>query len=196
MVKSRYLSFLKYDIVSSFLGTLVWTSLATFTITVKGLLDVEVITVLESLIFISTIVGVYLAYNSSCTLRRLVLLEIVLETIFLIFILILIVLKSNYISVAIYFVIILGRFIMPLLRERHRMYQDKDMKKSSEKVFLSKLRKKTSYLENIAGVIGSIVAILFVTVFKVDIYTFAIMMLIINVIQNGYDYYKWIKYLR
>jgi uncharacterized membrane protein YeaQ/YmgE (transglycosylase-associated protein family) len=70
------------------------------------------------------------------------------------------------------------------------------MKKSSEKVFLSKLRKKTSYLENIAGVIGSIVAILFVTVFKVDIYTFAIMMLIINVIQNVYDYYKWIKYLR
>ena len=50
--------------------------------------------------------------------------------------------------------------------------------------------------QNIAGVIGSMVAILFVTVFKVDIYTFAIMMLIINVIQNGYDYYKWIKYLR
>ena len=86
MVKGKYVSFLKYDIVSGFLGTLVWTSLATFTITVKGLLDIGTITVLESLIFISTIVGVYLAYNSSCTLRRLVLLEIILETVFLIFI--------------------------------------------------------------------------------------------------------------
>ncbi len=46
------------------------------------------------------------------------------------------------------------------------------------------------------GVLGSLLAILVISILNIDIYTFAIYMLMINIVQNMFDYYKWLKFLR
>lgn len=196
MKKVNYIRYQKYELISTFLGVMVWVSLGTFSIITKGLLDIDIITFMEATIFIVSILGTHMAFRNCGDYKFYILYNIIIETLFLATILYLVYIDSKFIGISIYLVIILGRMVQPIINEKARTIEDTLFKKNSEKRLLSGLRKKDGYITNIAGTLGSLIAIFFISILNIDIYTFAIYMLCLNIIQNMFDYYKWWIYLR
>ena len=196
MTKLKFIKYQRYELISIFLSVSVWMSLGTFTITTKANLGLDLITFLEAVIFITSILGIHIAFKKIGNYSLFTILNIILETIFLIFILILTYHKSEYIAISIYSIMVLRKLINPVIREKARTIEDTLFKKNSEKQILSNLRMKVGYITNIAGVIGSLIAILTISILNIDIYIFAIYILFINKVQNLFDYYKWFKILK
>lgn len=196
MTKLRFINYQRYELISIFLSVSVWISLGTFTIMTKSNLNVNLITFLEAVIFITSIMGIHMAFKKIGSYRLYIILNIIVETIFLIFVLILTYYKSEYIAISIYSIMILRKLINPIIREKARTIEDTLFKKNSEKMILANLRMRVGYITNIAGVLGSLIAILTISVLNIDIYIFAIYALTINIIQNLFDYYKWFKILK
>ena len=194
--KLKYIKYQRYELISIFLSVSVWISLSTFAIVSKAKLSLDIITFMEAVIFTASFLGVHLAFRKCGTYSIYVLLNIITETIFLICILILTYDKSEYIALSIYTVVVLSRVINPVVGEKARNIEDTYFKKNKEKLLLSNLRMKDGYVERIGGVLGSLLAILVISILNIDIYTFAIYMLMINIVQNMFDYYKWLKFLR
>ena len=196
MKKTKYIKYQRYELISIFLSVSVWVSLGTFCIVTKSNLSLDLITYMEAAIFITAILGIHIAFKKVGSYSLFILLNVITETMFLICILILTYYKSEYIALSIYAIIILSRLINPVVSEKARNIEDLHFKKNSEKQILANLRMKDGYIDNIAGVLGSLIAILAISILKIDIYTFAIYMLIINIIQNIFDYYKWFVFLK
>lgn len=196
MKKVNYIRYQRYELISTFLGVMVWVSLGTFSIIAKGLLEINMITFMEATIFIVSILGTHMAFRNCGNYKFYILYNIIIETLFLIAILYLVYINSKFIGISIYLVIILSRMVQPIINEKGRTIEDTLFKKNSEKRLLSELRKKDGYITNIAGTLGSLIAIFFISILNIDIYTFAIFMLCLNIIQNMFDYYKWWIYLR
>lgn len=196
MKKQNYIKYIKYEAISISLNTYIWLALVSFTIMSTSLLGVENITFLELLMFAFGLLGTYIAFKSTGSYRLFTILEIVLETMFLLLILYLIYIDSKYIAVSIYLVMILGKLVRPGIAEKGRMYEDKELKKDSEKKLLQYVRKRDGYLSDIFGILGGLTAVVFLSILKVDLNTFATCMLVLNVVQNIFDYSKWFKYLK
>lgn len=196
MKKTNYIRYQRYELISTFLGVMVWVSLGTFSIIAKGLLEINMITFMEATIFIVSILGTHMAFRNCGDYKFYILYNIIIETLFLIAILYLVYINSKFIGISIYLVIILGRMVQPIINEKGRNIEDTLFKKNSEKRLLSGLRKKDGYITNIAGTLGSLIAIFFISILNIDIYTFAVYMLCLNILQNMFDYYKWWIYLR
>ncbi len=196
MKKVNYIRYQRYELISTFLGVMVWVSLGTFSIIAKGLLEINMITFMEATIFIVSILGTHMAFRNYGNYKFYILYNIIIETLFLIAILYLVYINSKFIGISIYLVIILSRMVQPIINEKARTIEDTLFKKNSEKRLLSGLRKKDGYITNIAGTLGSLIAIFFISILNIDIYTFAVYMLCLNILQNMFDYYKWWIYLR
>lgn len=196
MKRYSYIKYIKYEAISISLSTYIWLALVSFTIMSTSLLGVENITFLELLLFTFGLLGTYIAFRGPGSYRLFTILEIVLETLFLFLILYLIYVDSNYVAVSIYLVMILGKLVRPGVSEKGRVYEDTELKKDSEKKMLQHIRKRNGYLSDIFGILGGLTAVLFLSILKVDLNTFAVCMLLLNVIQNMFDYSRWIKYLK
>lgn len=196
MIKANYIRYQRYELISTFLGVMVWVSLGTFSIIAKGLLAIDIITFMEATIFIVSILGTHMAFRNCGNYKFYILYNIIIETLFLATIIYLVYIDSKFIGISIYLVIILGRMVQPIINEKARTIEDTLFKKNSEKRLLSGLRKKDGYITNIAGTLGSLIAIFFISILNIDIYTFAAYMLCLNILQNMFDYYKWWIYLR
>lgn len=196
MLKENYIKYVKYEIISMSLNTFIWMALATFSIVSIGLLGTASITIFELLIFVFSLLGTHIAFKSSGSFRMFTIFEIILETIFLLSILYLIYIDSEYLAVAIYLVAIVGKLVRPAIAEKGRKFEDKELKKQSNKRLLSLIRKRDGYLCDIFGILGGLTAVVFLSIVEVDLNTFAALMLFLNVIQNMFDYAKWIKYLK
>lgn len=90
----------------------------------------------------------------------------------------------------------LGRFINPFKKEKERYVEDHNLTNLKYKILLSDIRKKSNYIETIGGVVGISCTLIFINVLSIDIKTFVLSLMVFSVLQNTYDYYKWIKYLR
>jgi len=196
LIKANYIRYQRYELISTFLGVMVWVSLGTFSIIAKGLLAIDIITFMEATIFIVSILGTHMAFRNCGNYKFYILYNIIIETLFLATIIYLVYIDSKFIGISIYLVIILGRMVQPIINEKARTIEDTLFKKNSEKRLLSGLRKKDGYITNIAGTLGSLIAIFFISILNIDIYTFAAYMLCLNILQNMFDYYKWWIYLR
>lgn len=196
MTTKNYITYRRYDIVAYFLSVMIWTSLTSFTILSKNTLGIDTITIMESLLFVVSIVGVRIGFRSCITYSQIMLIDIILETIFLILTIYLIHIHSNNIALGIYFAMAMNYMIRPAIREKERSYDDTYLKHKRYKDILKRIREYESYITSVAGVTGTSIALVVLNVCKVDIYLFATIMLVVNIIQNLYDYYKWNKYLR
>lgn len=194
--KLKYLKYQRYELISVFLGASVWVSLGTFSIITKANLGIDILTFMETVIFIASILGVHLAFKQIGNFSQYVLFNLLTETIFLIAILYLTYNKSMFIAISIYVVIIISKMLNPIINEKARNIEDLLFKKKNEKMILANIRMKEGYITNIAGVLGSLIAILALTILNIDVYTFAMYMLCLNIMQNIFDYYKWVILLK
>ena len=142
MIKANYIRYQRYELISTFLGVMVWVSLGTFSIIAKGLLAIDIITFMEATIFIVSILGTHMAFRNCGNYKFYILYNILIETLFLATIIYLVYIDSKFIGISIYLVIILGRMVQPIINEKARTIEDTLFKKNSEKRLLFRLLKK------------------------------------------------------
>ena len=80
MTKLKFINYQRYELISIFLSVSVWISLGTFTIMTKSNLSLNLITFLEAAIFITSIMGIHMAFKKVGSYRLYVMLNIIIET--------------------------------------------------------------------------------------------------------------------
>jgi len=195
-MKSQYVKWSKKMIVANMLGLTTWMSLSAFMLMSKNAIGLNNIPIFEMLILVAGIVGVSLAHEKYMTIKYGVLARNIQETIFLIS-LFYILITTGDLSVAgysVYGVIISSSIVNMITDETIRSYEDAAFKSYSSRKFLKILRKRNKLLKLLAGAIGTSVSVIFLTIAGVDIITFTLCMLILNVAQNVYEFIIWKKY--
>ena len=187
----------KVVVVASLVGCTCWMSLSTFFVMAKSNIGIENIPIFELIIFVASMVGSRIAYTNILSFSQAVKLDLFIESIFLVAIYIALIKYQSlmYAGLAIYGVIIINAFLRLIKQERARNYEDKELKKDTHKKFLKVIRSKDRVYDTIGGVLGTSIALVALNYFKVDLIQFAMAMLILNVIQNIYEYYITYKYL-
>lgn len=198
MTNKKYLRFRYYDIISTFLGCTIWFSLSSYVVIAKSKLGIDLINILEAVSMMVTLVGIKYGFElvGKLTLSKIVLVDIIIETLFIMLFVYLVIIDSDKVGLSIYLIIMLGRFINPFKKEKERYVEDHNLTNVRYKLRLSDIRKKSSYVETIGGVIGISFTLVFINVLNVDIKTFVLSLMCLSILQNTYDYLKWIKYLK
>jgi len=198
MKRTNYIKWSRAMILSDLLGTTTWMSLTTFMIMAKNAMGNTSIPIFEMIIFLTALVGIKVAHTKWVTLRGGQLASITQETIFLIALYIsLIITKDLAIAGYIVYGVIIGSAVIrKITGETSRAYEQKEFNTDSSNKALKLIRKAADLTTTIGGAIGSSIAVVAISVLHIDIIQFTMVMLILNVIQNMYDYYLWFKYLR
>lgn len=198
MTNKKYLRFRYYDIISTFLGCTIWFSLSSYVVIAKSKLGIDLINILEAVSMMVTLVGIKYGFElvGKLTLSKIVLVDIIIETLFIMLFVYLVIIDSDKVGLSIYLIIMLGRFINPFKKEKERYVEDHNLTNIKYKLRLSDIRKKSSYVETIGGVIGISFTLVFINVLNADIKTFVLSLMCLSILQNTYDYLKWIKYLK
>ena len=196
ITKEAYIRYVKASMFSSFIGCVVWVSLGTFMLMAKNSIGINNIPIFEAVVFISHLLGIVYVYRTQHNLKDVILLSLIVETLFLISIYIaLIYYNIAFAGVAVYMVIMVNAYTNLLTRETKRTTEDKVLKSQTSKRLLRILRKKLIVIESVAGAIGTLIALIVITYYNVDILIFTKIILLLNVLSNLYDYYVWNKYL-
>jgi len=192
-----YLRYIKAELLSMFLGIMTWSALSTFMLIAKNAIGVDNIPIFETLIFVAGIVGIRISYSrKNWDYSILVVISISIVTIFLIALLYLLYFGTlAEAGIAIYAIIIANAVINTLKNVASRDIEDMELTSVHYKGYLRKIRKSADNLAHIAGAIGTGIALVIITYLKMDIITFTKIMIVLNVIQNIYDYHIWYKYL-
>jgi len=192
-----YLKYLKAELLSMFLGILTWTSLSTFMLIAKNAIGVNNIPIFETLIFIAGIIAIRISYSrKNWNYSLIVFIDIIIKTMFLISLLYLLYFGTvAEAGLAVYTIIIINAVTNKLKGVASRDIEDIQLTSLHYKSYLRKIRKLSDNLVYIAGAIGTGIALVFITYIKMDIITFTKIMIVLNVIQNIYDYHIWYKYL-
>jgi len=193
--------FLQWDrklVYINAISAFIWISLASFSILAKSSLGQEMLPVMESLIYIIGILGIKLAYGSCKNYSFYVLIETIIDTLFLSVLLYILYTTENmnHLGYLIYTIIILSIFTRPVLREKKRQYEDRVLSHSRYKNILEKNRKNMQYLELVGGAFGAVLSVMILSGFKIDIILFAKIIIVLDIIINISIYYYWNKYLR
>jgi len=194
----NYISFVKKMVWSDFMGITVWMALTTFSLVSRTEIGVNNIPILELIMAILAIIGVKVAHMKFNNIKISQLLTIVIETIFLFGLIYILIFKNDLIlaGYAIYSIILINQITGRVADEAFRSYEQKMFKTSGKARFLKVMRNRNKTYILVGSAIGSIIAVTFITIMKVELSSFALCIIILNVFQNGYDYYLWNKYLR
>jgi hypothetical protein len=167
-------------------------------IVAKGKIGVTNIPIFETTIFFLSIIGIRLAFNTNIKLKTVIFIDITIESIFLVSLYIVLSISNDLAKagLVVYGVIIAKAIIDEIILEVKRSYEDNNMTTASNLKMIKKLRKLKRTYSLIAGGLGSIISLIFLTYIKMNLHTFVIIMLSLNVAQNIYDYYILHRYLR
>lgn len=198
MTNKKYIRFRYYDIISTFLGCTIWFSLSSYVVIAKSKLGIDLINILEAISMMVTLVGIKYGFElvGKLSLSKIVLLDIIIESMFITLFMYLVIIDSDKVGLSIYLIIMLGRFINPFKKEKERYIEDHNLVNLKYKTRLSDIRKKSNYVETVGGVIGICFTLLFINVLGIEIKTFVLSLMCLSIIQNTYDYYKWVMYLK
>lgn len=193
----RYLRHSKAVLLNEFLGYVVWTSLAAFMVMAKNAIGANSVPIFELLIFVAGIFGTKLAHSKYVSYTTSIRYTAIIESVFLVTIY-LALLKDNlpYAGISVYMVIIFNAVSNRAIVETSRVYEDSVLSNIHYKKYLKLLRKRSQELNVYGGVIGTSIAVIVITHLGVSIVSFAMVMLILNVVSNMYEHYLWYKYLR
>jgi len=195
-MKGNYVKWSKRMIVADMLGIITWMSLSAFMLMSKNAIGNSNIPIFEMLILVAGIVGVSLAHKKCMTIKYGVLARNIQETIFLVSLFYILITTGDLAlaGYSVYGVIISSSIVNMITDETIRSYEDVAFKSYASRKFLKVLRKRNKYLRLLAGAIGTSVSVIFLTVAGVDIVTFTLCMLVLNVAQNVYEFVVWKKY--
>ena len=198
MTNKKYLRYSRNAILSTFIGTMTWVSLATFMLVAKNEIGIKNIPIFEVMVFVSSLISTRYVYDLAFKIKNTVLLNVTIETVFLIGLYYMLLNNTGLAAagVAVYMVIISNAFTSPMMNESKRHFEDQSLTNHMYKRYIRKLRKKSHLMTTIGATIGSLIGLLFISYYKVDLKEFTMIMLILNVLQNLWDYYLWWKYLK
>jgi len=198
MKRTNYIKWSRAMIISDLLGTTTWMALTTFMIMAKNAIGNDVIPIFEVIIFMMALVGIKLAHSNWVSLKGGQLASITQESIFLVALYVGLIYTDD-LAIAgyiVYGVIIGSALIKEIGKETSRAYEQKEFRSYSGNKALRLIRKASGLTITIGGAIGSGVAVVAISILHINIVSFTMVMLILNILQNVYDYYLWFKYLR
>ena len=191
-----YTKYLRKDMINICLGTITWTSLTSFMLVAKSELGINNITIMETIFFLIGLVGVRLANENYFSLKTNTMIDNVAETIFLLATLYTLYIGNMaYTALAVYGIMFFNVISRRVLKESIRRHEDKYMVRRQAKRFLEVVRAKSGYVELMAGVGGTLTALLAINYLNVELILFAKIMILLNIVENIYVYYITNKYL-
>jgi len=200
MNRIKYASFLKIEAVLVSMSTAIWMSLTSFSIMSKSSVGIENIPVFELIMSLTALLGVKLAHSKINNVSLSIIFDIIIESMFLILLLIVLLICDKNVMVysgfLIYFVIIVNMITRSMRNEAMRSYEQRNFSKAGSAKFLKLLRNRTNSYNIIGGAVGSIIAVIMLTIFKVNIIEFATYIITCNILLNMYDYHVWFIYLK
>jgi len=146
------------------------------------------------IIMVTGIMGTQIAHLKIFTISLTKLIDILVETTFLV--------ALSYqlyygtianAGVMVYGIIIMHKMYRDGLSEAKRVYEDKYVR---SKKMLKIFRKQVSLYLSISGTIGTLIGLIALTYYKVDLIEFTKIMMVFNITANIYDYYVYIVYVR
>jgi len=196
--KVAYINYRHKAVMIQNLGRITWSALSTFVIVGKNGIGIDNIPIFETMAFVASLLGIYYVFKYKVSIKRIIYVDIVAESLFLIALYIAILNNYGFATYGflIYMIILLNAYVHELLDESMRSYEDKYMKTHSATEALKLIRKINKTTTIISAGIGVLISMLFITYFKVDLVTFAKYILILNILQNIAEYYITYKYLR
>lgn len=194
----NYLKYIKKSLISIFIGHIVWVSLSTYMVINKGTIGIDNIPVFEVVLFIAGLISSRIATMNIFSFKTAAYLLVLSEALLLIVLLAAIYYNGISVTsgVALYVLIIItSGLIGPVEEEAKRIFEDKRLKKDSEKNYLRIIRGYERNWKMIGASIGSIISLIFLSYFQVSLETFTIAMVSLNILQNMYDLKLINKYL-
>jgi len=194
----KYLIFKDKKPMMDFIGYVVWVSLAVFVVDAKKAMGHDAMIHLEVIMYIVGIASTFWAYGKYANLRISIILNIIIENIFLILLYINVVYYQNHAVTGylIYFVIMLKMSGEYTFQEKSRDFEDHRLKEAHNKDELRKMRRKNKISTLLGAALGAGATLFFVDTLEIDTYTYASYLLILNFVQNLGDYYLWFKYIK
>ena len=198
MHKTKYIAWSRAMILSNILSIITWTSLTSFMLMAKNSIGIEVIPIFEMLIFTVALVGIKVAHSKWVSLKGGLLSVMVQESIFLIALYITLLSTNNlaYAGYIVYGVIMGSAVLHKISDETRRSYEQAVFNTPGSNKVLKHLRKVGDLTTTIGGAIGTGVAVVCISILHINIINFTLVMLILNIVQNLYEYYLWFKYIR
>jgi len=196
--KGNYIRFQYHDRLANSLLMVTWMSLTAFIIVAKSKLGISNMPIFEVLIFLTSLIGVKIVYKlKNINYSLMVLINNITEGLFVISLsYILYKYDIKYSGVVVYMVIIINSFTSYFENEAKQNIEHMELTNKRYKKYLKDIRRFSSMLQLVSGIIGSSLALIFLTYFKVNLITFTRIMLILNFISVIYSLYIWNKYLR
>lgn len=195
--KSNYIKWLRLMIIVDTSGMILWISLASFIILTKNAIGINNIPIFEMLVFLTGLIGVYLAHHKISTLKGSIFYQNTTEIVFNIAVLSILI-STGDLTVSgwfIYCIIISNEIAHQITSESIRSYEDNYINTASGKRLLKKLRKRRETSLVVGGAVGSVLGVIALTWLKIDIIDYAIVILSLNIMQNTYSHLLWVKYL-
>jgi len=164
----------------------------------KNSIGIEVIPTFEMLIFTVALVGIKVAHSKWVSLKGGLLSVMVQESIFLIALYITLLSTNNlaYAGYIVYGVIMGSAVLHKISDETRRSYEQAVFNTPGSNKVLKHLRKVGDLTTTIGGAIGTGVAVVCISILHINIINFTLVMLILNIVQNLYEYYLCVKYIR
>ena len=195
-MKNSYLQYAKYSILSMFLGVIVWTGLSVYMLLAKASIGEDNISIFEFIISVAGVTSVYIIYLRKYKYKNAVIMNILAESIFLLFFLYYAYNTNMYMAgIAVYCIIIVNYFIGGIEDETARVFEDEELRNKHYKRILRNIRKIRKLANQVGFLIGSGISMVCLNIFSVDINEFTQVIIILNVFQNIYDYFIWNKFL-
>ena len=197
--QNRFIRYKFYSIYCIFLGMVTWSSLGTFMLVAKNDIGVTNIPIFEVMMFLAGLAGIQVAHAKIVSLRNSILMLIIIETLFLVLLYTLLKCESGSLAmsgVLVYMTSIFNLFSSKIVGENIRIYEDEHLTTKASKWGLRKIRKKQGTMSLVGGGLGAMIALIFLTYFQVNLITFTMTMLVLNVVQNFFEYFLWYKFLK
>ena len=194
----NYKEYYKKRVINTLIGCIVWSGLSTYVIISKSQIGVTNIPIFECALFlISIVTSRYIARNK-LNYAVATSIDIGVEFIGLLAVLILTVVYGvgGESAVALYMLIIATSGVTSiLLNESERDVEDKILRSEASKKFLKKVRGMHRDYRLYGLTIGGVFSLLLLTYANMDLKTYAILLLSLNMMQSVYDSYLVRKYL-
>ena len=194
----NYKGYYKKSILNTLMACIAWSGLSTYVIISKGQLGENSIPIFETILFLAGILSSRYVARNRVNYAHILTLDVIVDFVCLsaVFTLTLINGVSVESAIALYILIILTGGVTGIISEEaKRDVEDRKLKSQAGKRFLKICRGRHRDFRLYGLAIGSMLSLLLLSYFKMDLKLYALILIGVNLMQIVYDSYLIKRYL-
>ena len=191
-----YLKYVRASNINTAIHTVFWVATSVVVVMGKSAIGSDSLPIFQMLVWIAGIIGARLVLTRMATKKIVIMIDNIRDLLILLYIVYQLVYGDMIsVGIGIFVIIISGELFSPVISEWRRYIEDTRYTKPSHKKILVKLRTNYRYTSTIAGAIGSGIALVALTYFKVELQHYGALMLALELLVVMYDMRIYYKYL-